>query len=248
MPGLEKSLNDYDLEKTNSVDNLPSDTEIDAKLREFLFTRHSSMNNSPKIPIRPPYKSVFPPYEIAILNREEREKNIIKSYNKLIKEKIIFDISRIIGNARKNNQNVVERIFINDLFEQMAVKEFEKYVDAQNKKRILFFNEKDNIGSMYPLKTKYSNVYIEKVNKRMSYLAYKYRRSNAVLVTLTVNPWGYKNNVDVLEEISKKFDIFEKRLYRRLSHRPPYIKCIEFMSGREENNYIAKIFNRLVFK
>ena len=72
----------------------------------------------------------------------------------------------------------------------------------------------------------------------------KHSQSNAVMVTLTLNPALYESKLEMWTSIKSELNRFltavRIELKKHGREMPPYIATIEAMHGRKENNYLSK--------
>jgi len=94
------------------------------------------------------------------------------------------------------------------------------------------------------INNKFSKVYCDKIKRRMRYLNYKYKSSNCVLLTLTVDKNKYDNFADMWLDVKKQHDRFLQnlRLHFKKHGRilPKYLSTIECQ--RNGNPHIHILF------
>jgi hypothetical protein len=122
---------------------------------------------------------------------------------------------------------------LNRLLITEAVKRFNEWI-LENKKHWLIYqkyNSKELV--IFQTKNRYSKERINKIEKRIKFLAQKYKKSNCVMLTLTFNPKIYNNRIiDISEVANKEFNRFMTlvRYHFKTKNRefPKYIKTAEY--------------------
>lgn len=191
--------------------------------------------------------------------------------NKILKQIFIDqnmdNIIKIINETDKDKKYKLQQQ-LNKRLINFMMRNFTQYLtEYQHSTRLIRLKHKETGEYLsIPLETRYSNSYKKKIKKRMDWLAYHYRRSNALLLTLTFDPKKYdysliKMNEAVKKELNRlmtnlrRIFCYEKvyhnyidengKMRRKIAYEkyrefPKYITTIESMKGREENEYIGK--------
>jgi len=138
--------------------------------------------------------------------------------------------------ADRYHKNITR--YKNKCFLEYAKKHFTEYIwKLECERRYIAIKRKDGTGSALKLlETRYSNSYCDKIRKRMQWLAYTYRNSNCVLLTLTMDPKKFNNDKLLMCQVIKKefhrfmeaLRIFMKREGREF---PKYIHAPEFQKN-----------------
>jgi len=95
-----------------------------------------------------------------------------------------------------------------------------------------------------PVYTRYDKPYQKRVKKRLNWLSYEYRKENAVLLTLTINPDKFFNDktlmwLTIKKEVHRFFMILKKYLNKHNRKLPKYIMSIEAQKNGNPHIHIA---------
>jgi hypothetical protein len=145
-----------------------------------------------------------------------------KNHNKIVLDKLLE--KGCINWSKLNFVNNVEYEFLRYLCN----------VDVDSKGLVLCNDDNELI--LNRLNTKFNVKYKAKVIRRMRYLAYKFKKSNCVLLTLTLDPKKYDDNLVMMwNDIKKQQNNFFRKLRHHLkkSNRrlPKYVSTIECQHG-----------------
>lgn len=128
-----------------------------------------------------------------------------------------------------------------------AEKIFSSYIKSiENTSRYLYMeNNETGDKSLKKILTRYSDVYRDKIIKRMNWLMWEYGNENCCLLTLTIDPKKYNyDKFEMWKAISKKYKRFvdKMKIYFERHNRPfpSYLFGIEAMFGRPEDNYMSR--------
>jgi hypothetical protein len=114
----------------------------------------------------------------------------------------------------------------------------------KSKSRYIMF-KKDDKKAIKKLICRYDPIYAKKIKNRMNWLMYKYGNSNSLLITLTLNPSNFRSNKKCMWEtinilLKEFFDNLRIWYKKRNIPFPKYIRCIESMKGRIENDFVSR--------
>jgi len=128
-----------------------------------------------------------------------------------------------------------------------AERQFSGYIKSLEKTNRYLYLENAKTGGigLKKIVTRYSDIYRDKIIKRMNWLMWNYGNENCCLLTLTIDPKKYDyDKFEMWKAISKKYERFIEKLkiYFKRHNRtfPPYLFGIESMYGRPENNYMSR--------
>lgn len=127
----------------------------------------------------------------------------------------------------------------NKAFLEYSERQFLNYIwRIESESRYIRIRKKDGSATANKkLETRYSNSYGKKIEKRMKWLSHTYKRSQCVLLTLTLDPKKFDDNKEVMLDVIKpELDRFMKALRMRFKRDgrvfPPYIHAVEIMKGK----------------
>lgn len=115
-----------------------------------------------------------------------------------------------------------------------------KIIMQQKAKKTVPFYEKELI-------TRYHGKYVDKIEARARYLCWKYRRSQALLLTFTYDPKKYDYNIPAMWEdacghnsdMNRIMTLIRKACAKR-GTKLEYISTVEAMHGHERNDFKAR--------
>lgn len=184
----------------------------------------------------------------------------------------IIDVDRINTNSKKKNQialesfredirkeylknfkdfSIIERWVdpvenLNKLLIDFSLKSFKDYIFEQEEfNRYIYAENIEENKILLELDNRYCKSYQDKINRRAKYIAWKYRRSRSVLLTLTIDPAEYNNDkylmwIDVKKQLNR-FLTNVKYYFKKENRKfPPYICSIE--AQRNGNPHLHIVF------
>lgn len=116
--------------------------------------------------------------------------------------------------------------------------QFRDYIwKLETQRRYISISKRDGIGSAIKhLETRYSHSYCKKIEKRMKYLAHKYRNGSCVLLSLTMDPKKFNHDKLLMaQRINKECNRFltALRIHFKRNNRvfPKFIRTPEFQKN-----------------
>lgn len=125
-----------------------------------------------------------------------------------------------------------------------AEKQFLKWYKRIKKKSRYILLRNGEKKALKKIICRFDKKYAKMINNRMNCLMYQYGNENACSVTLTLNPANFRNSKmamwTCINILLNEFMTELKRYLKNNGTDVKYIRCIEAMKGRKENEYVGR--------